>query len=147
MSNKLTCEQGVPLMLWFVAWNTGFDMEVSPGRKAIGSDWMCTMYALPDQKVRIEYRFRYYSPDDGDAFSDADLKNWNSVVSTDSGPKVIANAYEVCRTLFGHCISRPGVTVQEEVSIKEGDLLSALKGKHWVQIRTFEAPSPENVEN
>jgi hypothetical protein len=147
MSKKLTCQEGVPLMLWFVAWNSGFDMEISPGKMAIGSDWMCTMYEQPDQKVRIEYRFRYYSPDDGDAFSDADVKNWNSVVSSDSGPKAIASAYEVCRTLFGHCINRPGVTVQEEVPIKEGDILSALKGKSWVQIRIIEAPALEHAEN
>lgn len=146
MANQLRCDRGTPLMVWFVAWDSGFDMDMGDGRVAVGSDWMCTLYEMPDKKILVEYRFRYYSPDEGGPFSGKDLKNWNAFVSEGHGPKAVASLMETCRELFDRCRSRPGTTVHDEVPVKEGDILGALRGKPWVHFKTIH-PTEEQLSN
>lgn len=119
-----------PLYVWFIAFEHGFGVKVD-GKDAAGADWFCTLSMREDRGTQICHRIRYYSADNASPFSGKDLKYWSTLESTDTGEASVQSGLAACRQIFDRFSSLPGVTLKEEVPVKEGDMFSALEGKSW----------------
>ena len=120
------------LMIWFVAWDNGFEYEMEDGSTAEGCDWLCTVRRRADGSHYAEYRFRYYHPTDGDTWGGADEKSWYTF---EGG--TIDKLREACRLVFSVCQlrDRSSFTVSDEIPVHNGDTLAALRPKPWASIR------------
>ena len=95
------------------------------------SNWMAELKRLPDGKIKLTYRFRYY--EDDQAFDSADRKNWYTAM-TDVGE---AKSLSAIRSLGNVMASAEGTELHELMMTDAGpdDLLNRLLVQPWARVQ------------
>lgn len=139
----------VLIRVLFLAWKPGGGAsrgKIVDGLPAVGADWLAQVFAPepghPDQSSIITYRFRYYSAVNGDPHTGSDEKAGTTAQSPFPDPKG-TKSEEMAREMFRSMIfMEPGsVQVADDVTVVDGDVGAALKGRPWAHFR--EVPPPE----